>query len=117
MLTLLAALLVSAEARANNIAPMCDETASSISGPIPALPNQTGEIRAEAPCKEAFMSLDAAPAQDRTGTEAGLTPGKRAVGSRFAWPKLRGVTIPVPRAELFIPPAEHRAAIYRPPQA
>src|SRR5688572_28356359 len=112
----LGSLLVTAEARAIVVAPMCDEVGASVPAPIPALPNATGELRA-ASCDDMVESLRAAPpGPERAGFERAFDPGQRVLDAMFTLAQLPSRTLPI--AEPDRPPvvADHFESVYRPPR-
>ena len=100
-------------------APFCDPSGASMVAPVPALPTQTGELRA-APtnCDDTTRDFVAASRtrHDAPAAERVLTPPERVLPTRLAFPELHGSVIPVPPAPDHIALPGHPHSIYRPPR-
>jgi hypothetical protein len=100
-------------------APFCDPSGMSMVAPVPALPTQTGELRAPASsCDD--LSRDFAAASrtrhDAPPAERVLTPTDRVLPSHLSFPEIKGTTLPAPtRAEEVVLPG-HPRTVYRPPR-
>jgi hypothetical protein len=100
-------------------APFCDPSGASMIAPVPALPNQTGELRAPPTnCDETTRDFVAASRtrHDVPAAERILTPPERVLPTRLAFPEIHGSVIPVPPAPDDIALPGHPHSIYRPPR-
>lgn len=115
IVSLIAVMLSVAEAHAS-VAPMCDEAGASAPAPIPALPNQTGELRAFSSCRGTSVALSV-PAEERPSVDLNIQWSQRALPGSLAWAAPRGVGQPAPAAERLVMPVGFGRSIYRPPRA
>jgi hypothetical protein len=99
-------------------APMCDQDASSVSAPIPALPSRSGVLAAPPRCEDTGLARLGAtkPPNDSSHQPLSFERTDRILPAVLGFAHPPASRLPVAAPSRVLPPPSHALGVYRPPR-